>query len=424
MISQASVIHEKKDKWKNLFYPFWVSQAFSILGSSIVQFSLVWWLTKVSGHASVLASATTFAVLPEIVINPFAGAIVDRLNRKHIMIIADAIIAIATVILAVLFYMKLIQVWHIYLIMFIRSAGSAFHYPAEQATISGIVPKEQLIKVAGLNQTLQGIIRIIAAPLGALVLELMDVQGSLSIDVLTAVIAILILIVLKIPDCSRTSDHKSGFIKTILIDSFDGLKYLIKWKGILAVVSLAMFIKVALAPAISFLPLIVVQHFNGGSTQYSFVEIAVGIGLITGGILLSTWGGFKKRMITALTGITGIGFVFLVSGFLSNAQFSMFIVLMFAAGFMVPLIDGPFISIIQTCVEDTYQGRIITIMGSLLWLTTPFGLAIAGPFSDRFGVITWYKIAGLFCIIGALISAFSPVLKNVERMNEKRFHSK
>ncbi|MBU1935617.1 hypothetical protein KKF04_06175, partial [Patescibacteria group bacterium] len=240
--------------------------------------------------------------------------------------------------------------------------------------------------------------------LGALMLELIDIQGSLSIDILTAILAIAILFFVKIPNQNQNEDRKFGFIKTILVDSLNGLKYLFKWKGVLAVVLLAMFIKIALAPAISFLPLLVAQHFNRGSAQYSFVEIAVGLGLVTGGILLSVWGGFKKRIVTSLTGIAGIGLAFLLSGFLPGTQFNTFIALMFIAGFMVPIIDGPFISIIQACVEDTYQGRVITIMGSLLWLTTPLGLAIAGPYSDRFGVISWYKIAGLFCIVGVLAS--------------------
>ncbi|BBB47570.1 MFS transporter [Pelolinea submarina] len=414
MISQASVLYE--NKWKYTFYPFWISQAFSLLGSSIVQFTLVWWLTRSTGQASVLATATSFAVLPEIIINPFAGAIVDRANRKRVMIAADALIACATLVLALLFYRGLVQVWHIYMIMFIRSAGSAFHYPAEQATISTIVPKEQLIKIAGLNQTLQGIVRIIAAPLGALILELIDIQGSLFVDILTAILAITILSFVKIPNPGQNQDRKFGFVKTVLIDSLDGLTYLFKWKGILAVVLLAMFIKVALAPAISFLPLIVSQHFSLGSAQYSFVEIAVGAGLIAGGIILSTWGGFKKQIYTSLAGIVGIGLTFLLAGFLKSTQFNLFTLLMFIAGFMVTVIDGPFISIVQACVDDAYQGRVITIMGSLLWLTTPFGLAIAGPFSDRFGVLSWYKIAGFFCIIGALVSAFVPALKNVESM--------
>ena len=152
--------------WKKVFFPFWISQMFSILGSSLVMFTLVWWLTEETGSATVLATATMFGMIPEIIVQPFAGAIVDRLNRKQVIIFADAAIAIATLFLGILFYFEMAGVWAIYGIMLIRAIGGAFHYPAEQASVALMVPDEQLAKLAGLNQAARGVINIVAAPAG------------------------------------------------------------------------------------------------------------------------------------------------------------------------------------------------------------------------------------------------------------------
>jgi MFS transporter, DHA3 family, macrolide efflux protein len=416
MTLQVPVI--KKKNWKYIFFPFWISQAISLLGSSIVQFALVWWLTKTIGLATVLAAATTFAILPEIIINPFAGAIVDRINRKYVMIVADSIIAVATLGLALLFYLNLVEIWHIYAVMFIRSAGSAFHYPAQQASITNIVPKQHLARIAGINQSLQGLVRIIAAPLGALMLETFSVQGSLGFDILTALFAIMILACIPIPHQRREENIDHGWVKTILNDMKAGFNYLLNWKGLLAVVILAMFIKIALSPAISFIPLLVNQHFNGDASQYSLVEIAIGVGMISGGLILGIWGGFKKHIWTSFLGIVGLGVSFMCVSFLSSGAFSSLIGCMFVAGLMVPLIDGPLTAIIQACVDDAFQGRVLTIMSSLLWITTPIGLGIAGPVSDKIGVSSWYLIAGVFCLIGVFTGLFFPTLLNIEDNNQ------
>jgi DHA3 family macrolide efflux protein-like MFS transporter len=163
--------------WVKPFFIFWISQAFSLFGSTLVQFAIVWWLTKTTGSASILAAASAIAIIPEIVVSPFAGVIVDRSNRKIIMMLADSIIAVVTILLAVLFYFGVVQIWQIYVVMFIRAVGESFHYPAEQASVALMVPSDSLSRIAGLNQALRGGVNIIAPPLGALLLEVLNVQG-------------------------------------------------------------------------------------------------------------------------------------------------------------------------------------------------------------------------------------------------------
>ena len=222
--------------WATRFFTVWGGQAFSIFGSALVQFALVWHLTRETGSATVLAIATLFAMLPQIILGPFAGALDDRWNRRVIMMVADGGIAIATVLLIYLFATDQVQVWHIYLIMMIRSLGHAFHFPAMQASTSLMVPEKHLTRIAGANQTLNGAINIIAPPTGALLLEVLPMQGVLSIDIVTASIAILPLGFISIPQPSRTEETgeelpKSGFMQ----DVREGLRYVASWPGLLAI---------------------------------------------------------------------------------------------------------------------------------------------------------------------------------------------
>jgi len=189
---------------------FWViftGQGFSLFGSRLVQFALVWWLTSESRSATVLSFASIMAILPQVLLGPFAGTLVDRWNRRKVMVIADSVIALVTVVLAILFATNRIEIWHIYVAMFIRSLGGAFHWPAMQATTTLMVPGERYTQVAGLNQSLQGLANIVAPPLGALLLEVLPVQIIMGIDVATAVLGIAPLLVIFIPQPKPIDDE-------------------------------------------------------------------------------------------------------------------------------------------------------------------------------------------------------------------------
>src|SRR5262245_26409290 len=143
--------------WGRPFFTIWTGQAFSLFGSALVQFALIWWLTQKSGSATVLALATLAGMLPMILIGPFAGALVDRWNRRIIMMAADAVIALFTLLLVYLFATGAVQIWHVYVILAVRAVGGAFHFPAMSASTPLMVPDDQLTRVGGLNQTLQGV---------------------------------------------------------------------------------------------------------------------------------------------------------------------------------------------------------------------------------------------------------------------------
>ncbi len=404
----------KKENWKKTFFLFWISQAFSLFGSNLVQFALVWWLTRTTGSASILAAATAFAVIPEIIINPIAGAVVDRANRKMVMILADSAIATATILMAFLFYFGVVEIWHVYVLMALRSIGGAFHAPAQQASTTLMVPKEQLARIAGFNQVMHGGISIIAPPLGALMLEFLDVQGTLSIDFLTASIAVGLLFFLQIPQPENGNKSQIFKFSSLLSDMKAGVTYLLQMKGLVALVILIMVLKFALSPAFSLYPLLVSKHFNGDAAQYALVEFLAGIGIVLGGFFLGVWGGFKKKIWTFWTGFAALSVCLIWTSRLAPSQFVIFNIVTFLVGFVIPIIDGPYMAILQSNIEPEFQGRVLSLTASLIWLSTPVGLAFAGPISDRFGIPIWFMLAGIFILVATLIGISLPAVRNIE----------
>ena len=411
MISPQGSFMERSN-WKLSFFTIWTGQAFSLIGSRVVQFALVWWLTKLTGSATVLATASMIALIPEIFLAPIAGAYVDRWNRRMVMIVADGMIALASLWLAYLFWIDATQVWHVYIIMLVRSVGGSFHWPAMQASTSLMVPKEHLARVAGLNQTLNGALSIIGPPLGALLMEVLLLYGVMLVDVGTAMLAILPLFFARVPQPKR--DDTGAEKPTIWADLREGLRYIRGWPGLMALIGAAMIVKIALTPAFSLLPLLVSEHFNGDAAQLSLLEAVSGMGIVLGGLILSIWGGFRRKIYTTMMGVVVLGLGFVVLGFTPGSLFWMALASIFAVGLMIPLIDGPIMAILQGTVTPEMQGRVFTLMGSLLWITSPFSLAVAGPVSDWLGLQVWYITAGVLCGVIGLAGFFIPAIVNIE----------
>jgi len=401
-------------KWAGRFFTIWVGQAFSLFGSSIVQFSLVWWLTQKTGSATVLATATLVAVLPQILLGPFAGAFVDRWNRRIIMIVADAAIALATGVLIYLFATDQIQVWHIYAAAIIRSMGGAFQQPAMVSSTSLMVPNRHLARVAGANQTLQGMNSILAPPLGALLLELYPTQSVLMIDIVTAAIAILPLLFIPIPQPPKQILQAGATKTSYFQDLRDGFAYVVRWKGLLGIIILAMILNFLLVPTSSFLPLIITKIFNGGAAELGWTQSLFGAGIIIGGIILSIWGGFKRRIITSFCGIIGLGVGVLITGLLPANMLYLLLATNFIRGFGSVFANGPLTAILQSTTAADMQGRVFSLLVTGATAMMPLSLLIAGPIADRFGIRFWYIFGGAACILMTVIASFVPAIMNIE----------
>ncbi|MEW5829003.1 MAG: MFS transporter, partial [Chloroflexota bacterium] len=398
-------------------FTIWGGQAFSLVGSSLVQFALVWWLTQQTGSATILATASLVALLPQIVLGPFVGALVDRWNRRAIMIVADTAIAAATVVLILLFATGVVQVWHIYVILFIRSLGGAFHGPAMTASTSLMVPHEHLTRIAGLNQLLQGFMSIFAPPLGALLISFLPTQGVLAIDIGTAAIAVLPLLFIPIPQPSKQVAKENGSAPKTSYwqDLGAGFTYVVKWPGLLGLVLLAMLLNFLLSPSSSLLPLLVMQEFGGGAPELGWVESLFGVGIILGGLTLSAWGGFKRRIVTSFMGIIGLGIGVILTGLTPANMFWLLLAASFLIGAGQVMANGPMGAIFQSTIEPEFQGRVFSLIGAGAMAMMPLSLLIAGPTSDWLGVRVWYVFGGVVCILATVISLFIPSIMNIEQ---------
>lgn len=402
--------------WRVPFFTIWLGQAASLLGSSVVQFALVWWLTLRTGSATVLAMASLVGTLPTILLGPFAGAMVDRLNRRKVMIVADAGIAAATVLLAAIYLLGGMQTWHIYVILLVRAIGGTFHWPAMQASTTMLVPKEQLARIGGMNQTLSGLMSIVSPPLGALVVSVMPLYGALGIDILTAIIAITTLLFVTIPQPAVAAKAPGGNpLRTLLQDVAGGFHYVVHWKGLLLLMVIGSVLNMLFNPIGALMPLLVYGVFKGNALQLGSLESVFGIGMVLGGLVLSAWGGFKRKMLTITMGLFGMGAGILLVGLAPTTAFWLVLVGMFILAVMVTMTNGPMVAAVQANVAPEVQGRVFTTMGSIGSLLSPLGLALAGPLSDAFGLRTWYVISAIMCLCAGILALVLPALRNFEQ---------
>ncbi len=404
---------EQRQGWQIPFFTIWIGQQFSLVGSSVLQFALVWWLTQLTGSATVLAMATMMWVIPQVFLGPIVGAYVDRLNRRVVMIVADGLIALVALWLAYLFWTDTMQVWHVYAALLVRAIGGLFHWSTMQASTSLMVPDEHLTRVAGLNQTMQGALNVIGPPLGALLLAVLPFEDIMLMDVGTAMLAILPLFFVAIPQPERAATKSEK--PSLWSDVREGLRYVWGWPGLLAILIMATMLNFVVNPAFSLMPLLVTEHFNGDAPQLAWLEASWGVGLVLGGLLLSAWGGFRRRVYTSLMGliIQGLG-IMLVGLSPANALW-LAVAGMFVAGSMNALVNGPLFAALQAIVTPEMQGRVFTVVASLSSAAFPLSLAVAGPVADAIGLRPWYVVGGLVCTLMGLGACFVPVIVNIEQ---------
>ena len=395
------------DNWKRVFAIIWTGQFLSILTSSIVNFAIVLWLSLETGSAEVLAFATMAALLPQSVLGLFTGIFIDRWKRKRVMIMADSFIAFCTLILAVLFYFDLAKISHIYVLLALRSVGSAFHMPAMQASVPLLAPKSELMRIAGINQVIQSVCNIAGPALAGLFITMMKMTNILLLDVAGAAFACLSLCFVFIPDTSheeRNSElHLWREAKEAIMEVRN--QYGLSWLFLLSI--LATFV---IMPVSVLFPLMTLNHFAGNAFQVSLVEVSWGGGALLAGALL----GLKKYRWNEILLINGmyiaLGLTFLFSGLLPVSGFIWFAVLTALGGVCGSLYFATFTTVIQSRIDPGVMGRVFSFYMSFSMLPSMIGLLSTGFLADSIGLGNTFIISGGFlCLIG-IISFFIPSL--------------
>lgn len=405
--------------WLRNYLPMGIGQIVSLVGSALVQFALVWYVTKQTGSAAVLATATTAALLPNILLGPFVGALVDRWNRKLVMIIADLVVALATVVLAMLFATGAIQIWHIVAILLTRSAAGVFQGPARIAATTLMVPKEHLSRLGGINQAVDGMITVFSPALGALLLELLPMQGVLAVDIITAAIAIALLIFfVRVPQPKNKQKADKVTPRSLMADVREGIRYIVNWPGLFLMIVMASLLNMFLAPGANLLPLHVTTFFGKGAQELAWLQAAMGIGGIVGGLLLGIWGGFRRRVWTVLMGILGIGAGMLIFGLIPANRYIISLIFMGMVGFMASISNGSFGPLLQTKVPPEVQGRVFMLLSSLTMAMMPIGLFLSAPIADHFGTQVSYIVGGSACLIIGLLGLMDKRVNTLDLQQE------
>jgi len=400
----------KNNPWAVRYFTLWTGQALSLLGSQLVQFAIIWYLTTSTNSATTLAIASMMGLLPQVLLSPFIGTWVDRGNRRLILIAADATVASATFALALLFAFDLVNVWHIYLALFIRAVAGGFHQSAFGASGVLLIPKEHLARVQGFNQALYGGLNIISAPLGALLIAIMPMQGILGIDIGTALIAITILLFIRIPQPEKSRQTQSTFWQ----DFVTGFRYIIAWRGLVILLGLVMVINFFFTATEPLTPLLITNHFKGNAQQLAWWFSSFAIGTILGGFILGAWGGFKRKIVTAQVGLIIAGLATMIVGLISLELFWIGLAANTVAGLMLPIVNGSYGAMLQANIAPEMQGRVFAFILSAASFVSPIALMIAGPFADAFGIQLWFLIAGVSCTLMGVAGFFSSEVMSME----------
>ncbi|WP_342538143.1 MFS transporter [Sporosarcina sp. FSL K6-1540] len=387
--------------WKRKFIALYTGQFFSLLSSAAVQFSIIWWLTDTTGSPLVLALAGIAGFLPQALLGPFAGTIVDRHSRKVMMILADLIVALGSLFLFLWMYYSEPDITLVILVLIVRSLATAFHMPAMQASVPLLAPKEHLTMVAGWGQMVSSMTNIAGPAVGVSLLAVSSLEWVLLFDVFGAIIACSVLLFIRIPSVTRTEEMATD---NLIAEMKEGYHAIVKHRLVLKLTIVMIVVAVLFIPVGTYFPLMVRNHFEKGVVEAGIVEIVFAIGLIVGASFLGVLGDRFDKVKTMAAGMILMGISLFISGLLLPSMFYVFVVMSFLVGLAGPLFSAPFYAFIQAEIEPQLLGRVFSFVTSLSLLAAPIGLGLAGFFTELTNVAVFFSAAGLLIVLNAAVT--------------------
>lgn len=370
------------------FYIVALGQVISILGTSMTQFALTIWSWKFVTEIQPSADPATamvlvgwFNFLPEVLLSPIAGALVDRWNRKQVMMLVDLAAGSATVMVFLLYVSGQLQIWHLYVAGAFTGAFKSFQFPAYSAAISTMIPKEQYARadaVLGLTES----IPFILAPVGAaFLLGLIDVSGVMLVDIVTFSAAVGALFFIHVPQPERGVSER-GKPSSLWQDSIFGFRYIFQRPSLLGLQMVFLWGNLFFSLGFSLLAPMILLRSNNDEQTLGYVQSVAGIGAIVGGILLAAWGGLKRRVHGVLMGwffASLLGNVLLGIG----RDLPLWLVASFGGAFFNVFINASNQAIWQSKVPPAVQGRVFAARRMIAQIVGPVGILLAGPLADR-----------------------------------------
>jgi len=366
--------------WKKKTITFLISQGVTLFGSSLVQFAIVWYVTLKTSSGAWVSALTICSFVPQFLISFFSGVWADRYPRKRLIILADTVIAAATLILTLLmpFIGEDTKLFTALLVTsVIRSLGAGVQTPAVGAMIPQLVPEEHLMRFNGINATLQSVVQFAAPAAAGAILTFGTLRSTLLIDIATAMIGIGILSCVAIPKQEKKETTEA---LSVFTDMKQGMKYALT-DGFIGKLLLAYGVFIFLAVPAGFLATLFVSRTYGDSYFYlTLVELIGFAGMAAGGVLIGTWGGFPNRVKTLLVGLAAFGVLGIGMGAIKSFPF--YLALMLVYGIALTMVQTAVTTLIQEKSEASMQGRVFGFLSAMYSGCLPIGMAVFGPLSD------------------------------------------
>jgi DHA3 family macrolide efflux protein-like MFS transporter len=392
--------------WKKKVAVFLVGQTITTFGSLLVQYALLWHLTLTTKSGVVLALAAVFGFLPQAIVSIFAGVWADRVNRKLMIIVSDSTIALATLVLAFFMLSGVDDLWLVFLVMAVRSVGAGIQMPAISALIPQIVPTDKLMRVNGINSSVQSSLLIIGPVAAAGIYSTVSLAAILFVDVVTAVIGLSLLATIAVPTLSRAASNDKPSYFT---DLKEGLNYifshdLVRW--VMVIYSIVFLLVVA--PS-NLSPLMLVRTFGSDVWLLTILELSFGIGMVAGGALMAIFASKMDRLGMMVGTSILFGVLAVVMGFTTNLI--LFYTLFFLIGLAVPAFSTSSMTLLQETVEPERQGRVFGFVGIVMAVAMPIGMAVLGPLADIVSVEILLIATGAITVLIAVVAVLLPAGK-------------
>lgn len=406
---------ENPDQNLKMFWVFFSGQLISILGSEIVQFAVAVWLAIETDSVLIMSLSMFLAYIPAIILGPIAGVLVDKWDKKKIIVISDSLQAVVTIILIASFSAGIGNIWYVLGLNFFRGVFQAFHGPTFMTIVPLMVPKDKLSRVNGLNQLSTSVIRMIGPLLGAFVLSIWDFQDILWVDVITFLIAVLFVLKIKIPKIKKVENSQEKKSESSFITQFkEGLSIIGRVKGLTTIMSLAMLINFLLMPINTQMTLFILGPNNHAGSKFdlALVSAAMQFAIVAGAILASVKSEWKNKVLVFIVGIV---FVFIGVIIMAIAPYQQFWVMMIGGmvGFFgVPILNAMMMTIIQLAIPPDKMGRVSSILSVLSSIASPVGILLSGPLALLMGISNLFLLSGIIGIVAvSLTYIFSPLRK-------------
>jgi len=378
------------------FFTVWGGQLVSVVGTTLTAFGLQIWVYTETGSVTALAIASLFFAVPSTVISPFAGALVDRWDRRRVMLAADTVAGAATMVIAGLFIADSLEIWHVYALVGVGAIGNAFQAPAWLASIPLLVPKRQLGRANGLVQLNDGLSLVIAPALAGAILVTWGLGGVLITDVATFLVAVGTLMMVRIP---RPKAHPDAVRGTLRGDAAAGWRYIKERPGLFGL----LWVYAGVNFALSFANVLIIPLVLAFASEAAVggVFSTVGIGAVVGSVVVSAWGGPQRRVRGTMIAIGFLGVGVAVAGLAESLVF------IAAGGFammaVVPVANTASQVLWQTKVPPSFQGRVFAIRRMISSAISPLAILLAGPLADGVFEPLMAEGGGLADSVGAII---------------------